>query len=1360
MKKALLITTFLALVLGLRAETNTIFKCQVKVLDAQGQPVSGAVVERFLLNVASTPNEPLQAAGRDIADGKGVVAFASTNQAYYVLVASKPGLPRIWGAWYAGQAPDQTEAVVELAFTAPKAVSGVVQDAAGKPVGDAVVWVKTAIRAIGDSPMGWSFLPPSLSRRYFSTRTGADGKFQIEGLAEGAKLDLAITKPGMALDRPHEGGAFMNPSLMEIESGQSNIVLTLKPAGAIEGRVVKLEGAAPVVGARVTIATQGFGDDSALTTLSGSDGTFRLVDLQAGEYQLQARLGTNEPPDLVGDPESVTVEAGATNRQARLTLTPGGWIQATVKNSADEKPVPGAFVNASAAGGGAGAKTTEKGIAMFRLTPGDYQVFAQKDGRSASVGQVSVEMNKTNHVTLSFEPPAAEATSLKLTGKVLDSGGKPAPNVTVLLLPFQQGEKKTDAQGRFEFTANPNQFGGANSARVIIARDSTRNLAVAFEVEEDATNTTVRLEPGIVLAGRVTDPDGKPIAGAQIMLQFSTGNSSSSLGPPSKVDAQGQFRITNLPRSGRYLVTASATGFGQDTKTVEDTETDTNLVQVETFQLAPATLRLAGVVVDADDKPIAGAMLNGYGNKQPQINGRTDAKGHFSFDHVAPGPITLSANHPRGGGFGNISAEGGDTNVTIQVGLQQANFGFGNARRRPKVNGVVLDVDGKPASNVVVRLFPDYSNTQKRTDEAGRFALVSNPNQYGGGDSRRVIIARDLDHQRATALDLDEDATNADLRLEPGLTFAGRVTDLEGKPVTNAEAMLTFWTEHMGSSFGPPTKVDAEGRFEIPGLPPGRHYGVNVTAKGFGQDNRNIEAADTATRRVELETFQLTAANLRLAGVVLNADDKPVPGAFVNTFGGEKQPQLSGKADSKGRFTFDHVCPGPISLMANDPRGGQSGNVSAEGGDTNITIHLGSQEAGFGGANSRPRQKVKGVVLDAEGKPAAKVAVNFFPDFSNAQKKTDEAGQFVLTFDPNQFGGGSGSQRVILARDPNRNLAVALDVEEEATNATLRLAPGFTLVGHATDVNGKPLTNAQAMLLFRTSQMSSPIGQSIRANAEGQFEIKGLPASRGFSVTVSAKGYGQDTHNADTGEGENRRVELDPFQLLVADQRIAGFVLDADDKPVRGAYLYCYGEKQNGQNGQSDAKGHFSFTNLCLGTVRFSANNQRGGFANVQAEAGDTNFIIHLTMPGGLRPAVQKPAALRGKPLPDLAAAGVDAADASVGQPVLALVIDAEQRPCRRVLRLLDDHVAALKQKGVSVLVLQCGDMAEEAFTAWKQDAATAFPVVRLKPDPEKTRAAWGVGALPWFILADKSHRVIAEGFALDDLDAKLGEIK
>ena len=110
----------------------------------------------------------------------------------------------------------------------------------------------------------------------------------------------------------------------------------------------------------------------------------------------------------------------------------------------------------------------------------------------------------------------------------------------------------------------------------------------------------------------------------------------------------------------------SAKGFGQEPRFVEASDTQTNRVELEPFQLMPADQRIAGVVLDEEDKPVARASIYTYGDKQPNLNALTDAKGQFSLDKVCAGPIQLSANS-RNGGYGNATAEGGDTNVVIRL---------------------------------------------------------------------------------------------------------------------------------------------------------------------------------------------------------------------------------------------------------------------------------------------------------------------------------------------------------------------------------------------------------------------------------------------------------------------------------------------------------------------------------------------------------------------------------------------------------------------------------------------------------------------------------------------------------------------
>ena len=79
--------------------------------------------------------------------------------------------------------------------------------------------------------------------------------------------------------------------------------------------------------------------------------------------------------------------------------------------------------------------------------------------------------------------------------------------------------------------------------------------------------------------------------------------------------------------------------------------------------------------------------------------------------------------------------------------------------------------------------------------------------------------------------------------------------------------------------------------------------------------------------------------------------------------------------------------------------------------------------------------------------------------------------------------------------------------------------------------------------------------------------------------------------------------------------------------------------------------------------------------------------------------------------MPDLAPLGLTAAEAPADQPLLAVLIDAEQRPSRRALRLLGEQAAAFKEKGVAVIVVHTGTMADDAFKAWKEEAALPFPV-------------------------------------------------
>jgi hypothetical protein len=444
-----------------------------------------------------------------------------------------------------------------------------------------------------------------------------------------------------------------------------------------------------------------------------------------------------------------------------------------------------------------------------------------------------------------------------------------------------------------------------------------------------------------------------------------------------------------------------------------------------------------------------------------------------------------------------------------------------------------------------------------------------------------------------------------------------------------------------------------------------------------------------------------------------------------------------------------------ISANVNRPGGGH-GSESAEAGDTNVVIRLGvSSGSGYAAAGGR---KISGRILDPEGKPAAKVRVYLFPH-SSGERQTDGEGKFTITSNPQRFGGMENPQEVLLARDVTRNLAAAMELEDNATNAELKLAPGLTLAGRVLDVAGKPISNAQVQMVFWTERMGSWVGTPARCDAEGNYEVNALPPGRRYGLNASAKGYGQDSRTIETPETDSGTTKVEPFELQVADQRIAGVVVDSDDKPVARAHIYTYGQKQPNLNAQTDNKGQFAFSNVCSGPIQVSASANRG-YANATVQAGDTNVTIRLGASGGSRRPAPLVARLKGKQLPEVAPLGLSAADCPENKPILVALIDAEQRPSRRALRLLSEQAPALREKGVTVLVVQAAPMAEDAFNSWKSEAALPFAAGRMKEAVEKQKATWGAQALPWLILADKDHRVAAEGFPVEELEANLGAIK
>ena len=986
-------------------------------------------------------------------------------------------------------------------------------------------------------------------------------------------------------------------------------------------------------------------------------------------------------------------------------------------------------------------------------------------------------------------PNAGRATEGKLmltppgflAGTVLDESNRPVANAEVYVMLAMVGQSQNRGIGAFNtlfgkpardhFSAHTDAAGHFRlenfpaTATAMLAVETPGKVLHPADQESDnfeeagyrAGQADIKLlvEPAGGIEGRIVDGENnQPLPAARVVLQPDDSRGFAMAGTtPAKSDTNGVFHFDKV-LAGSYRVqvlfgTNNDAGWVAEMVPVAVTAGQTTrAVLVKAVRGALLEVTVFG---KADRKPQPKANVTAF-RDESQSHGISDNNGVAKM-FLLPGDYQVSAfrQQPPASGQASATVEAGKTNrVEIEMAeMSNGQFGSGPVQ---KISGVVHLPDGKPATGASVQLVSGYGQggDNLQTDANGKFELEWNSRQFGGqNDQTACILVRDADHNLAVAQDLDEDTTNLDLKLAPGLTLAGRA-EAGGKPLTNATAQLVFWTGHSGMWLQGLARTNTPGQYEIPALPPGRKYGVIVSAPGYGQNQNNNLEISAEPGRQELDTVELKPANLKLAGQVLDADDKPVARCNVN-INGDDQPSANTRTDRDGHFSFAHVCEGTVRLSANSQR--TFGNISADGGDTNVVLHLG-ENMGYS-PDSKPH-KLHGVVTDASGQPAAGVRVAVFPNNSTHGVKTGTNGEYSLNWSLQSWQMQNGGAHLVLL-DKVRNLAGTEELPEETTNLNVQLKPAVTFSGLVKSADGGPLPGAQMTLWIKIGNSYDNLddSSSTPVNAEGRFEIKCLPPDAQYLVAASAKGYGKHQQQL-SPEYETNLVELETFVLKHADSVIAGQVLKDDDKPASGVNINLNGEDQPDGNMITDSKGRFHFQ-VCEGQIRLFAYTQNGG-GNAQStvEAGDTNIVMNLTTSPGSFRAPPRRVALKGGPLPDLTSVNLAADAASAGQPVLLCLFDAGQRPSRHVIQLLEQQAAALRQKDVCLLGVQAAVTSDETFNAWKSAAPVSFPVGRVTAKSAKTKWASEVAALPWLILTDAGHKVVAEGFSLDDLDAQI----
>lgn len=284
------------------------------------------------------------------------------------------------------------------------------------------------------------------------------------------------------------------------------------------------------------------------------------------------------------------------------------------------------------------------------------------------------------------QTPAASAKPTgAVSGKVtVNDKGVPDILVAAQLLdqPFRQSaaRAKSDATGRYRLTGLPaGQYQITAVAPALTPAQSgysgaiyRMGKAVVLAPGEEADEVDIKLVPGGVITGRVTDSDGKPVIEERINLQMvdQAGNVNNQANIPmwnyqmSQTDDRGIYRIYGLS-AGRYRVSVGSTDgdammssnrtyyavtfYGNTSEaakaSIVELQEGTEATNIDIrVGRATKTFVASGRIVDAENnQPIPGIRLMFGPAKANQpfygyfVGSPTNARGEFRMEGLEPG---------------------------------------------------------------------------------------------------------------------------------------------------------------------------------------------------------------------------------------------------------------------------------------------------------------------------------------------------------------------------------------------------------------------------------------------------------------------------------------------------------------------------------------------------------------------------------------------------------------------------------------------------------------------------------------------------------------------------------------------------